>query len=101
MRPQKSASAISQNPKLVPDMISRSLTVRRLWLGLGARWLRMNVNNLFYARVVEADDLAAVWRLMPFVDNTGELHHHLPLALRELSDLAATGRHLGEGTGKW
>ena len=55
MRPQKSASAISQNPKLVPDMISRSLTVRRLWLGLGARWLRMNVNNLFYARVVEAE----------------------------------------------
>jgi len=55
-----------------------------------------SVNSLLYARVVGADDMAAVWRLMPFLECTGEMHRLLSPALRELPNLAATRAALPE-----
>ena len=50
------------------------------------------VNNLFYAQVVTTAGFDAIWRLLPFLEATGELHRCLAPALREIEDVAGALR---------
>ena len=41
-------------------------------------------NNLLYGAVFTPADIASVWRLLPFLESTGELHGCLAPTLREI-----------------
>ena len=44
-----------------------------------------SVNNLLYMEQVVEADFEAVWRLMPFLEATGELHRCLPPRCEKLT----------------